>query len=319
MSRPPAAVMRRGFYFFVRRIGLQRGETVKEALLQALEVCPPEVRAAAMRCGQAERIEELRFRAGQEAAVSIGDAELPLHGCAVDRKLLADILARATGQAVYAAQDMLKNGFVTISGGHRLGVCGTGVCRDGEVYTFKDISSLNLRVAREIRGAASEAADYLWLHPVSTLILGAPASGKTTLLRDLIRQCSDRFGWRICAADERMELAACRGGVPQFDLGAHTDVLSGVAKGAAIELLLRSMNPHWIAVDEITAESDVDKLVRAGYCGVRFLATVHAASFAELERRPVYRTLLRSGMFESFLLLGRGRRLQIRKGVTEVA
>ena len=136
------------------------------------------------------------------------------------------------------------------------------------------------------------------------LLCGAPGSGKTTLLRDLIRQLSDRFGWRICVVDERLELAACASGVPQFRLGAHTDVLSGAPKAAGIELLLRTMNPEWIAVDEITAEADIAAIRRASYCGVRFLATAHAADRRELESRPLYRALLQDGFFRmaAFLL-----------------
>lgn len=290
-----------------------------DAVSEALAVCPQEVCAAVERLAARERMEEIRFRAGREIAVSCGEKETALRGLTANSVMLNDILAKATGQALYAAQDMLKNGFVTIPGGHRLGVCGTGVYRDGMVQTLREVSSLNLRVARQVRGAANEAADYLWTHPVSTLVLGAPGSGKTTLLRDLVRQCSDRFGWPMCVADERMELAACRSGAAQFDLGAHTDVLSGIAKGTAIEMLLRSMNPRWIAVDEISAEADVEALVRASYCGVRFLATVHAASFEELDKRPVYRRLLQSQTFETLILLGVGRRLTIRKGRANVA
>lgn len=289
------------------------------AVSEALAVCPPEVRTAVDRLPMRERVEELRFRTGRPVAVRCGEKETALPGSLADGAMLSEILSRATGQALYAAQEMLKGGFVTIPGGHRLGICGTGVYRDGTVQTLREISSLNLRIARQIRGAADEAADALWTHSVSTLILGAPGSGKTTLLRDLVRQCSDRFGWPMCVADERMELAACRGGAAQFDLGAHTDVLSGIAKGTAIEMLLRSMNPRWIAVDEISAEADVEALVRASYCGVRFLATVHAASFEELDKRPVYRRLMQSQTFETLILLGAGRRLTIRKGRANVA
>ena len=290
-----------------------------DAVSEALRVCPEEIRAAVLGLGRNDKIEELRFRSGRQVTVGCGEKEFPLNGKIADGAMLERILGLATGQAVYAAQDMLKNGFVTLSGGHRVGICGTGVYREGAIYTLKEISSVNIRIARQICGAADEAADYLWTHPVSTLLLGVPGSGKTTLLRDLIRQCSDRFGWRLCVADERMELAACRNGIPQFDLGLHTDILSGIGKREAIEMLLRSMNPRWIAVDEISAEADVEEIVRAGYCGVRFLATVHAASFEELDKRPVYRRLMQSGTFETLMLLNRERRLNIRKGRACVA
>ena len=135
------------------------------------------------------------------------------------------------------------------------------------------------------------------------------------LLRDLIRQLSDRFGWRICVVDERLELAACASGVPQFRLGAHTDVLSGAPKAAGIELLLRTMNPEWIAVDEITAEADIAAIRRASYCGVRFLATAHAADRRELESRPLYRALLQDGFFRMAAFLLPDRSVRIERGL----
>lgn len=286
---------------------------MRDAIDQALAVCPPELRGPLRRRCEALDAEEIRFRLGREVCVYAGAGAYPLHGSIVSGTMLDDILRRATGQAVYAAQDMLKSGYFTIEGGHRIGICGTGVYRDGAIFTLKELSSINLRIARQVLGAANRAADELWTHPRSMLLLGPPGCGKTTLLRDLIRQCSERFGWRVCVVDERSELAACRGGVPQFDLGRHTDVLSGIAKSAAIEMLLRSMGPQWIAVDEISAERDVDTIVRAGYCGVRFLATVHAADFDELDKRPVYRRLMSAGMFDTLLLLQSGRRLAIRR------
>lgn len=292
---------------------------MRDAVLEAAAVCPPEVGAALAALRHAEKADEIRFRMGREVTAVVGEEEVPLGGIRTDARLIEGILARATGQAVYAAQDMLKNGFLILPGGHRLGVCGTGVVRDGAVTTLREVSSLNLRVARQLRGVATEAAERLWLRPCSTLLLGAPASGKTTLLRDLIRQCSDRFGWRVCVSDERGELAACRAGVPQFDLGARTDILTGVDKKHAVEMLLRSMNPRWIALDEISAEGDVETIVRAAYCGVRFLATAHAASFAELDKRPIYRALVRSGVFEMYILLDARRRLHFREGGANVA
>ncbi len=221
----------------------------------------------------------------------------------VEKNCLESILGRASGQAVYSVQEMLKHCFLTLPGGHRLGICGTAVYRNGEIFTVKEISSMNLRIAKQFFGIADRCADYLWTRPFSALIIGPPGGGKTTLLRDLIRQLSNRFAWRICVADERMELAACHNGLPQFDLGVHTDILSGTRKAESVEILTRTMNPQWIALDEITSEEDVQAVLRASYCGVRFLATAHALSRGELMVRPVYRELLQSKVFQNLFVL----------------
>lgn len=188
-------------------------------------------------------------------------------------------------------------------------------CRTGTITALREPSSLNLRIARQPDGIADRLRDALWARPQSVLLCGAPGSGKTTLLRDLIRQLSDgsagasalwTSGWSW-----RPVPPACR----QFRIGAHTDVLSGAPKAAGIELLLRTMNPEWIAVDEITAEADIAAIRRASYCGVRFLATAHAADRRELESRPLYRALLEDGFFRMAAFLLPDRSVRIERGL----
>ncbi len=270
---------------------------------QALRICPNAPREAIEKSSLCDCLEEVRFRCGTALRLYANRKETELPRCLVTKELLHHILSAATEHSLYAVQNTMRQGFITLSGGHRLGLCGTAVERDGEVTTLRDISSMNLRIARQHRGCADSAADFLWTHPRSSLIIGAPASGKTTLLRDLLRQLSDRFLWRICIVDERLELACCVGGMPQFQIGAHTDVLSGVGKAQGIEMLLRTMNPQWIALDEITAEADVEAILRASYCGVRFLATAHAVSREDLQRRPVYRSLMQARVFENLITI----------------
>lgn len=274
-----------------------------DELRQALRICPQEVAVRICALPRAERIEEVRFRLDREVSCLRGGREQGVCGLRTDAALLQRILDRATSHSAYAVQEMLRRGFLTIPGGHRLGLCGTAVYKGEELSTLKDVSSVNLRIAHRFPGLARDAAETLWLSPASTLILGPPGRGKTTLLRELISTLSEHYGWRVAVVDERMELAGVTDGRAQFDLGSRTDVLSGVRKPEGIGMLTRAMNPEWIAVDEITAEEDVDAMVRASYCGVRFLATAHGECPEDLERRPVYRRLKASGVFQNLLVL----------------
>lgn len=279
--------------------------------LQALmEVLPQELRTALGYLEQ-DRLEELRLRAGFAPTVTVGGRERPLPGVcgAVDARMLEDILAAATGHSCYSAEQSLREGFVTLPGGHRIGVCGTAAVQDGTIRALREISSLCIRIAGERRQAPAEL--LRWLDgPV--LILGPPGSGKTTLLRECVRRLSES-GSRVSVVDARGEIAACRAGVPQLDVGAHTDVLTGSGKAEGIMLLLRGMNPQWIAVDEITAPEDIAAMEQASYCGVKLLATAHASAPDELQKRPLYRRLCALELFERLLILTPDKRVRMER------
>ena len=166
--------------------------------------------------------------------------------------------------------------------------------KDGAMTGIRDVTSLCIRVARDITDIAPE-----WKGG-SVLILGPPGSGKTTLLRDLIRRISDGYRQCVAVVDERGELFPLEG---EFSVGMCTDVLYGCSKAHGVSVALRTMGPKWIAVDEITAEEDCAALVQAGWCGVKLLATAHASDAQDLLRRKVYRPLVDSGLFEDVLIL----------------
>ena len=183
-------------------------------------------------------------------------------------------------------------GYITISGGHRMGICGEAVIQGGTVTGIKNVSSLCIRVARDFPGIAAEMEGTTG----SILILGAPGWGKTTLLRDLIRQLEQME--RICVVDERGEL------FPEgISRGTRVDVLSGSSKGEGIPMLLQTMGPSCIAVDEITAQEDTFALLQAANCGVRLLATAHGASISDFRQRSIYRPLIENGVFDILLVL----------------
>ena len=207
-------------------------------------------------------------------------------------------------QKRYACIETLRQGFLPLRGGFRLGVCGSAVVREGEVSNLKEISSLSLRIVCEEVGLGSGIAPQLFDESgqfLSTLILSPPGGGKTTLLRDLIRSLSlgdsEHRALRVAVIDERGEIAVCCKARPQMELGNHTDVLSLCPKATGIMMVLRGMNPQLIAVDEITAAEDISAMCLAANCGVGLLASIHAASVEELTQKPIFEELLRAKVF----------------------
>ena len=259
-----------------------------------LEILPARYRAALFALDWDATL-ELRLRAGQPfyRKTMTGEHLCPLpDGGIVTCADLEAVVAAAARQSAYSARETLREGYLTLDGGHRIGICGTTVQRNGEIYSMKDVTSLNIRVAHDVRIEPARLRPRL---RENLLIIGAPGSGKTTLLRACIRTLS-QMGRCVSVVDERDEVGA-------FDLGMHVDVLRGCGKQAGMELLLRSMGPEWIALDEISAEADVLALEKCSYCGVKLLATAHAESVDELHRRRLYRMLLETGVFRRALVL----------------
>lgn len=282
---------------------------------QAAALLPARLRRAAQGLEKRDKslAEEIRLRLGQPPTLLLPEGERPIPGCTepVRAEELSAVLEIATRASAHTALDHFRNGFVTVRGGHRVGVCGTVVLREGTVANLRQISSLAIRVAREVRGAAVGVLGQLTQDGrlCSTLILSPPGRGKTTLLRDLIRMLSSGEGiapLRVGVADERGELCAMSGGVPQMDVGPRTDVMDGCPKEEGLLMLLRGMNPQVLAADEITAPGDIAALETAANCGVVLLATAHARDMDDLCTRPLYRRLCSLGIFRRVVLIGGG-------------
>lgn len=272
-------------------------------LKQVLQILPREA-AQALDGLNAAQVEEIRLRCGQAPSILRRGVEQPLPHCErTPQQELQRTLLAASAQSQYAVQEQLREGFLSVPGGVRIGVCGSAVVQDGRVTGIREISSLCIRIPHEIRHPPEQLLPLL---SASCLLAGRPGSGKTTLLRSCIRALS-AAGSRVGVVDERLELAGAVHGVPQFDLGPHTDVLSGCPKAAGMQMLLRGMNPEWLAVDEITSPADLAGIRQAFGCGVRILATIHAGSAAELQEKSLCRAVLGAGMFEQVLFLDNNR------------
>ncbi len=277
-------------------------------------------------CSQ-EKIQEIRLRADRPILLHMEGREIFLTQQGEFTDSLSQAKYMAAGEldellehmchySPYAFEEDLRRGFVTVAGGHRVGVAGQAVLEaDGAIRTIKNISFLNIRISHQIKGAADSVLPGMYNKGVlkSTLIISPPGCGKTTLLRDMVRQISDGNlygkGMTVGVVDERSELAGSFMGKPQNDVGMRTDVLDGCPKDKGLFLLLRSMSPQVIAIDELGSEAELEALKQAAACGCRILATVHGRNLADVENRFGLGRSFWERMFDLYLVLGSGRRI----------
>lgn len=258
---------------------------------ELLSVLPPRLRPHLDRIKN-DLPQEIRLRLGKEPEVVLAGRRKMLPG-QITMDELNYVINAASRYSPWTGAST-SEGFLTAPGGHRIGICGEVVDKEGVVTGFRRIRSVNIRIARDFPGIAKSLGDTRG----NILLIGPPESGKTTLLRDLIRQRSAREC--VAVVDERGEL------FPHgLDEGHRLDILTGCRKPKGIEMLLRTMGPDTIAVDEITAEEDCDALVQACWCGVNMIATVHANGREDLLARRVYKPIVSCGLFDTLVILRR--------------
>lgn len=242
-------------------------------------------------------LQEVRLRIGQSPVMVKHSCIKTLPGT-VSKEDLDFVINTASNYSPWAAATS-AHGYITAAGGHRIGICGDAVVKSGEISIIKVPTSLCLRVSRDFPGIADGTQRYTG----SILIIGPPGSGKTTLLRDIIRQRSSSGTDSIAVLDERGEIFPFVQGKACYDTGSNTDILTGCGKQQGIDMLLRTMGPGCIAVDEITEECDCNALLKAGWCGVSLIATAHAATKSDLYTRPVYSRITANRLFDTILVL----------------
>lgn len=254
-----------------------------------LGILPQWIREDVDKLGR-ETMQELRLRINAPPEMVLNMHSMFLKRT-VSREDISFIVNTASRYSPWMTASIAK-GYLTAPGGHRIGLCGEVVCKEGSVSGIREVTSLNIRIARDFPGIGTGVLSAKG----SVLILGPPGWGKTTLLRDMIRQLSEHEC--VAVVDERSELFPC--GLPR---GKRMDILTGAGKAQGMEMVLRSMGPKWIAVDEITASEDCDAILGAYGCGVRLIASAHGSSVEDFCKRPMYKPLVQNGIFETVYVM----------------
>jgi len=260
---------------------------------------------------QKEELEEIRIRINRPIEMTMKGAPRFL-SYIIKPDDAFHLMNKISHFSIYTLEEELKQGFITVSGGHRIGLAGKVILEGGKVKAIRDISSFNIRIAREKVGIAEPIMPYLfqgnWMH---TMVIGPPQTGKTTLLRDIARIASSGSivrgiqAQKVGIVDERSEIAGCVNGIPQLTFGDRIDVLDACPKAEGMMMMIRSMSPDILVVDEIGRKEDAEAIQEAVHAGIKLMMTTHGTSIDEIKNRPSLRNIIEQKIFQRFVVLSR--------------
>jgi stage III sporulation protein AA len=280
------------------------------ATKELFEILPKTIRSKLEQVDKIHQLEELRIKVNKPLFILIGNKEEIWEYIATAEDIKY-IMQRISNYSIYAFEDEIRQGYITIKGGHRVGLCGVCVIENNTIKTIKDISSINIRVCKELIGCSDKVMPYIINNNsiYNTIIISPPKCGKTTLLRDISRNISQgdkhkKFcGKNVSIIDERSEIAGAFKGIPQMDVGLRTDVLDNCPKSQGIMMAIRSMSPDVIVCDEIGTQGDMESILMALNSGISLITTIHGFGIEDLYKRLIFKDIVDNYVFSRGIVL----------------
>lgn len=277
---------------------------------EILRILPIDISNEVKEYLKSEYLQEIRIKANKPLIINLSSKEVILRKIATISDI-KQILVKISNYSLYAYEEELRQGYITIKGGHRVGIAGECVIDQGEVRTIRNISSINIRICREVKGCSNEIMKYIVSNDkvYNTLIISPPKCGKTTILRDIARNISNGMplnnlkGKKVSIIDERSEIASCFNGIPQLDIGIRSDILDNCLKKDGMIMAIRSLSPEVLVCDEIGTKEEIESLNMAFNSGVNIIITIHGYNIEDIYKRMVFNGLLENSILDRIVVL----------------